>query len=75
LNSTNPDLGEANDEIDIVYHDKDVTMAFNVLYVIDAIEVIEGKDVFFEICSDRKPCVVKPVGNDRYLCIIMPLQI
>jgi DNA polymerase-3 subunit beta len=75
LNSTNPDLGEANDEIDIVYHDKDVTMAFNVLYVIDAIEVIEGKDVFFEIGSDRKPCVVKPVGNDRYLCIIMPLQI
>jgi DNA polymerase-3 subunit beta len=75
LNSTNPDIGEAGDEIDIVYHDEDATVAFNVSYVIDAIEVIEEKDVFFEIGVNRKPCVVRPVGNDNYLCIVMPLQI
>jgi len=75
LNSTNPDIGEASDEIDIVYHDEEVTVAFNVNYIIDAIEAIEEKDVFFEIGVNRKPCVVRPVGNDNYLCIVMPLQI
>ncbi|MBN1664533.1 MAG: DNA polymerase III subunit beta [Deltaproteobacteria bacterium] len=75
LNSTNPDVGEARDEIDIVYNEDDVAVAFNVAYIIDAIEVIEEKDVFFEIGIDRKPCVVRPVGNDHYLCIVMPLQI
>lgn len=75
LNSMNPDVGEASDEIDIVYHDNDMNVAFNVNYIIDAIDVIEGKDVFFEIGMDKKPCVIKAVGNDNYLCIIMPLQI
>lgn len=75
LSSTNPDLGEARDEIDIVFNEKDISVAFNVNYVIDAIEAIDEKDVFFEIGMDKKPCVVKPVANDRYMCIIMPLQI
>ncbi|MBN1380560.1 MAG: DNA polymerase III subunit beta [Deltaproteobacteria bacterium] len=75
LTSTNPDIGEARDEIDIVYHDNDMDIAFNVKYIIDAIEVIDEKDVLLEIGHDKKPCIVKPVGNDRYLCIVMPLQI
>lgn len=75
LNSMNPDVGEASDEIDIVYNEEDATVAFNVNYIIDAIEVIEEKDVFFEIGINKKPCVVRPVGNDNYLCIVMPLQI
>lgn len=75
LNSLNPDVGEASDEIDIVYNENDITVGFNVNYIIDAIEVIEEKDIFFEIGMDKKPCVVRPVGNDNYLCVIMPLQI
>ncbi|MEI8173247.1 MAG: DNA polymerase III subunit beta [Deltaproteobacteria bacterium] len=75
LNSTNPDVGEAKDEIEISYHEQEMTVGYNVKYLLDAIEVIDEERVILEIGQGMKPGVVKPVGNDHYKCIIMPLKI
>jgi DNA polymerase-3 subunit beta len=74
LESTNPDVGEAKDEIEVAYHDKDISVGYNVKYLIDAIEVIDEKKVVFEIGVGMKPGVIKNDGNDDYMCIIMPLK-
>jgi DNA polymerase III, beta subunit len=74
LESTNPDVGEAKDEIEVAYHDKDISAGYNVKYLIDAIEVIDEKKVVFEIGVGMKPGVIKNDGNDDYMCIIMPLK-
>jgi DNA polymerase-3 subunit beta len=75
LESANPDVGEAKDEIEIDYHDKEFSVGYNVKYLIDAIEVIDEKTVIFEIGAGMKPGVIKPAENDDYLCIVMPLKI
>jgi DNA polymerase III subunit beta len=75
LNSTNPDVGEAKDEIDVSYQEQEMAIGFNVKYLIDAIEVIEGERVAFELGQGMKPGIIKPVGNDNFVCIIMPLKI
>ncbi|MDD5711410.1 MAG: DNA polymerase III subunit beta [Smithellaceae bacterium] len=75
LNSTNPDVGEANDEIEVNYSDHDLEVGFNVNYLVDAIEVIEENVVQFEIRSGMKPGVVKPVTDTGYMCIVMPLKL
>jgi DNA polymerase-3 subunit beta len=75
LNSTNPDVGEAKDEIDISYHGQEITVGYNVKYLLDAIEVIDEERVILEIGQGMKPGVVKPAGNEHYNCIIMPLKI
>jgi DNA polymerase-3 subunit beta len=74
LESTNPDVGEAKDEIEVAYHDQDISVGYNVKYLIDAIEVIDEKKVVFEIGVGMKPGVIKNDGNDDYMCIIMPLK-
>lgn len=74
LNSTNPDVGEANDEIDVKYEGKEVEFAYNVNFLIDAIEVIDSKEIVFEIGGAKKPAMVKSSENNDYYCIIMPLK-
>jgi DNA polymerase-3 subunit beta len=75
LNSTNPDVGEANDEIDVIYQGGDLEIGYNVNYLIDAIEVMDEKNVVFEMRPGMKPGVIRPVDNIHHFCIIMPLRI
>ena len=75
LNSTNLDVGEATEEIDITYSGEVIDSGFNVNYLIDAISVINKDQMMFEVGLGLKPSVIKQAEDDNYLCIIMPLKI
>jgi DNA polymerase-3 subunit beta len=75
LNSNNPDVGEANDEIDVVYAGDTKNVGYNVTYLADALEVIDEEQVNFEIGEGMKPGIVRADGNENYFCIVMPLKL
>jgi DNA polymerase-3 subunit beta len=75
LNSTNLDVGEATEEIDITYNGEDIDVGFNVNYVMDSVSVIQGDNILFEVGVGLKPSVIRPAEGDNYLCIVMPLKI
>jgi DNA polymerase-3 subunit beta len=75
LSSTNPDVGEAKDEIDIQYEGKAFEIGYNVKYLIDAIDVVDEDDIFIEMREAYGPGVIRPVVDDSYMCIIMPLRL
>ncbi|MEK7374834.1 MAG: DNA polymerase III subunit beta [Thermodesulfobacteriota bacterium] len=75
MNSTNPDVGEANDEIDISYSGEERSTGYNVTYLADAVEVIDEGQVEFEIGAGMKPGIVRSIGNENYFCIVMPLKL
>lgn len=75
LNSTNLDVGEATEEIDISYSGEVMDSGFNVNYMIDAISVTNKDQIVFEVGIGLKPSMVKQIDDDNYLCIIMPLKI
>lgn len=75
LNSTNLDVGEATEEIDISYSGEVIDSGFNVNYLIDAISVINKDQIMFEVGLGLKPSLIKQAEDDNYLCIIMPLKI
>jgi DNA polymerase-3 subunit beta len=75
LNSTNLDVGEATEEIDIDYDGEAIDSGFNVNYLIDAISVVNKDSIAFEVGLGLKPSMIKQADDDSYLCIIMPLKI
>ncbi len=75
LNSNNPDVGEANDEIEVAYAGEKRNVGYNVTYLTDALEVIDEEEVSFEIGEGMKPGIVRAVGNENYFCIVMPLKL
>lgn len=74
LNSTNPDVGEANEEVPVDYNDGSISAGFNVRYLIEAVDSMEGETISFEMRSDGGPCVMRVKGTDDHLCIIMPIN-
>ncbi len=75
LNSTNPDVGEANDEIEVSYEGEEIKVGYNVNYLIDAIDVVDEEDIVFELRPGMKPGMVRTVGDDHYACVVMPLKV
>jgi DNA polymerase-3 subunit beta len=75
VSTSNPDLGEAREDIEIDYDGQDLTIGFNARYLIDAMSAIETDNVEFSLEDDLSPGVFKPEGDNGYTCVVMPMRI
>lgn len=47
----------------------------NVSYLANALEAIASAQVALEIQGERRPVVIRPVGEEELVCVIMPMQL
>ena len=47
---------------------------FNCGYLLDALSVIETDEVAFDLNEPNSPAVLRPEGQDDYLCVVMPME-
>jgi len=73
--SKNADVGEANEDMDITYSGNRIEVGYNIDYLIDAADVIDEENIYFEIGEGRKPGLIRSMNKEEYLCVIMPLMI
>jgi DNA polymerase-3 subunit beta len=52
-----------------------VQIAFNARYVLDALAVIDSEEVALGFNGPLSPGVIRPVGRDDYLYIVMPVRV
>ncbi|MER3473918.1 MAG: DNA polymerase III subunit beta [Armatimonadota bacterium] len=67
--------GKAHEEVEVVREGDDITVAFNARYLIDVLSVIESEGVHLEMTEPLRPAVVRPVEQDNYLCVLMPMAL
>lgn len=75
LFSSNPDLGEAKDEVDVEYKGEPITTGFNARYLMDCLSAMASEKVVFALKDSLSPTLLKEEGNDDYKCVIMPMRI
>ena len=51
-----------------------IEIAFNVKYMTDVLSVIETPQVALETTNPMEPGVIKPVGDNDFVHIIMPMH-
>ncbi len=68
-------VGKAYEEVDVVREGEDLEIAFNAAYLLDVLGVIDTEGVQLELSQPLAPVVVRPVEQDDYLCVVMPMQI
>jgi len=61
--------------MDATIEGEHVEIAFNARYLIDALNVVGTPEVALETSTPSSPGVLKPVGGDDFLCVIMPMHI
>ncbi len=52
----------------------DLGIAFNVRFVRDVLEAVKSREVTFEANADNTPAVIKPLGGEEYLYVVMPMH-
>lgn len=75
LSSQNMDIGNAKDEIEVIYADKKMKMGFNGKYFYDAIQVMKSEEIKAYINSEESPCLIQGDDDSGYLSVIMPMKI
>lgn len=75
LESGNPELGNANDVIDIEYEGDDFSVAFNVKYVLDSISAMGSPTIRFEWVDQFHGGIFISPEDPGYLSLIMPMVV
>ena len=72
--SQNPDLGEYKGSLAGKIKGKEIEISFNHRFLIDGLLGIKTPEVIFELTSEESPAVLKPVGDESYLYVAMPIK-
>ena len=75
LTAITQDVGNAAEEIDAQYSGSEMTVAFNPDYLAAGVEAVEGDDVTLSTLDPMKPAVLRGVGHDDYLYLLMPVRV
>jgi DNA polymerase-3 subunit beta len=73
LECGNPELGNATDVLDIEHEGDDFTVAFNIRYVLDAIQAMESARIRFEWVDEFHGGVFLEPDDPGHLSLIMPM--
>lgn len=69
------EYGVAQDEVPIFMEGEVLKIAFNAKYLLDVFRVVEDKEVFMEFDSRLKPCVIRPIEGDKFLYLVVPVNV
>jgi DNA polymerase-3 subunit beta len=67
------EIGDNIGEIDAHVEGVEAKVAFNSKYLVDVLEVIGEKEVALETTTSSSPGVIRPVGKDNYVHVVMPM--
>lgn len=73
--SQNQGIGEYKSSILSKIKGKEVEVCFNYKFLLDAFLNIKSSEVVIELNGDSGPGVLKPIGDDSYLYVVMPIKL
>lgn len=72
--TSNSEIGNIKENVNISLRGKDLTIAFNARYFIEALRVNSDEFVKIGFNSPSNPCVIKPLENNEFLYLILPVR-
>ena len=75
ISSTNPDLGDAKEEIEIDYKGDEMKIGFNAKYILDVLNSFDDESVDINLNDQISPGLMRPHNDINYTCVVMPMRI
>ena len=73
VSARSEEIGDDVGEIDAIVEGEEAKVAFNGKYLIDVLSVLHEAQVALETTNPASPGVIRPVGVDNYIHVIMPM--
>ncbi len=75
LMSSNPDLGEAREDLDVEYEGEPLEIGFNAKYLIECLSNLDCESVSLNLTDRLSAGVLRPAGKDDFTYVVMPMRI
>src|SRR4026209_805912 len=75
ISATSEETGKNETIVEATVDGSGVLIAFNVKFLREVLEVVRTPNVALETSAPNAPGVVKPVGDDQFLHVIMPMHL
>lgn len=73
--TSNAELGEVLEEMDVLLEGKGLDIAFNARYIGDVIRNITDEEISMRFNSNVSPCVICPQEGDQYVYLVLPVRV
>jgi DNA polymerase-3 subunit beta len=73
--ATAAETGSNETVVDATIEGEGIEIAFNVRFLVDVLSVLDAPNVALETTNPSSPGVIRPVGNDDFLHVIMPMHL
>jgi len=73
VSARSEEIGDDVGELDAIVDGEEAKIAFNGKYLIDVLSVLSEEQVALETTSPSSPGVLKPVGDENYVHVVMPM--
>src|SRR6056297_3286714 len=74
IEAMNSKFGQSESSVNAQIKGDPIKISFNHRYLSDALKTISTKDIVIHLIDDEKPALIKPVDDDSYLYVLMPLK-
>lgn len=75
ISATSEETGKNETIVEATVDGSGVLIAFNVKFLREALEVVKTPNVALETSAPNAPGVVRPVGDEQFLHVIMPMHL
>lgn len=75
ISSSNPELGDAREELEVDFQGPDITIGFNARYLIDILQVQTAEQVRLFVKDNLSPGLLRPEGDPSFLAVVMPMRL
>lgn len=73
--ASNPDMGEAREELEIAYKGESFDVGFNAKYFLDALGAIDDEQAVLQMGDETSPCVLRSEMDRGFTHVIMPMRL
>jgi DNA polymerase-3 subunit beta len=75
ISSSNPEFGDAREEIEVTYQGPDISIGFNARYLIDILQSLDQDEVELFLKDNLSPGLLQPKQDETYLAVVMPMRL
>lgn len=75
ISSSNPELGEAHEDIEIDYSGPEISMGFNARFLIDILNAQTTPEIILQLRDNMSPGLILPQKDQDALAVVMPMRL
>lgn len=75
VSSSNPELGDSREEIEVIYDGPEINIGFNAKYLIDILQVQNSERIYLIIKDNISPGIIKSDNDIDFLAVVMPMRL